>query len=147
MQGVVFFSTNRLELRYVFFLYLIHPLRTQVQVWNKAGKISPFSSWVCNLNGTQQTNVPAVACDVLPSMQTKKIKNIFCSEIYRRQKDFRKHARNTISCNNVKPWVICMICLSYNYSGWWQDCDRILNKRGTQQSFTWEGSAQRSNAV
>ena len=81
VQGVVFFSTNGLELRYVFFLYLMHPLRTQVQVWNKAGKISPFCSWVCNLNGTQQTNVPAVACDVLPSMQTKKIKNIFCSEI------------------------------------------------------------------
>ena len=25
--------------------------------------------------------MPAVACDVLPSMQTKKIKNIFCSVI------------------------------------------------------------------
>ena len=56
MQGVVFFSTKGLELRYVF-------------------------SRIYNLNGTQQLNKPALACDVLPRMLTKKIKNIFCSEI------------------------------------------------------------------
>ena len=31
VQGVVSFSTKGLELRYVFFFYLIHPLRRQVQ--------------------------------------------------------------------------------------------------------------------
>ena len=50
VQGVEFFSTKGLELRYVL-------------------------SRVYNLNGTQQLNMPALACDVLPRMLAKKIKN------------------------------------------------------------------------